>query len=75
MTRPALEVLEAALRLDDAEREELVEALAASLYGSDLGPDWEAEIQRRISEVESGGVASVPAADVFRRLERKFDRG
>jgi len=75
MTDPARNVLEAALKLDESEQEEIVEALAANLYGSDLGPEWEAEIQRRIAEVEAGTVAPVAADEVFTRLERKFARG
>jgi hypothetical protein len=51
MTDPARNVFEAALELDEAEQEEIIEALSAILNGSDLGPEWEAEIQRRISEV------------------------
>jgi hypothetical protein len=76
MMDPARNILEAALKLDETEQEEIVEALAANLYGSDLGPEWETEIQRRIAEVEGGNVALMPAADeVFARLERKFGRG
>jgi putative addiction module component (TIGR02574 family) len=75
MMDPARNVLEAALKLDEAEQEEIVEALAANLYGADLGPEWEAEIQRRIAEVERGNVALVPGDEVFARLERKFGRG
>jgi hypothetical protein len=75
MMDPARKVLQAALELDEAEQEEIVEALAANLYGSDLGPEWEAEIQRRISEVETGNVTLAAADEIFARLERKFGRG
>jgi hypothetical protein len=75
MTAPARNVLEAALELDEAEQEEIVEAPAANIYGSDLGPEWEAEIQRRISEVEAGNVTPMSADKIFERLERKFGRG
>jgi hypothetical protein len=75
MMDPARNVLEAALELDEAGQEEIVEALAANLYGADLGAEWEAEIQRRISEVDAGNVALAPADKVFARLERKFARG
>lgn len=67
---PAPDVLEAALELDEAEQEEIVEALAA-----DLGPEWEAEIQRRVLEVDAGNMTPAPAGEVFERLERKFERG
>jgi putative addiction module component (TIGR02574 family) len=68
----AADILEAALKLDEAERTRLVEALAASLYGRDLGPDWEEEIQRRIDDVDSGRVEPVPGDDVFAQLDRRF---
>lgn len=66
------EVLEAALTLTLDEREALIQELAATLDASDLGEYWEAEIQRRIADVESGTVRSVPADEVFARLERHF---
>jgi putative addiction module component (TIGR02574 family) len=68
----AADILEAALKLDEAERTRLVEALAASLYGRDLGHDWEEEIQRRITEVDSGTVEPVPGEEVFAQLDRRF---
>jgi hypothetical protein len=48
-------------KLDEAERTRLVEALAASLYGRDLGHDWEEEIQRRIDDIDSGRVEPIPS--------------
>jgi len=71
MTRAA-EILEAALQLSDAEREQLVEALAVSLYGKDLGEEWEVEIQDRVSDLDAGRVAAVPGQAVFKRLEQRL---
>ena len=68
----AADILEAALKLGEVERTRLVEALAASLYGRDLGHDWEEEIQRRIEEVDSGRVEPIPGEEVFARLEQRF---
>ena len=68
----AAEILEAALQLSDAEQEQLVEALAVSLYGKDLGEEWEVEIQNRVSDLDAGRVAAVPGQDVFARLEQRF---
>ena len=68
----AAEILEAALQLSDAEREQLVEALAVSLYGKDLGEEWEVEIQNRVSDIDAGRVVAVPGQDVFARLEQRF---
>lgn len=64
--------LKAALNLDEQERAKLMEALAAGLYDRDLGNDWENEIQRRIEDIDSGRVESVPGSEVFDRLEQRF---
>ncbi|HMJ13436.1 MAG TPA: addiction module protein [Polyangiaceae bacterium] len=68
----AAEILEAALKLDEAERVRLVEALSASLYGRELGGEWEEEIERRIEDVESGKVKPVSGDEVFARLEKRL---
>jgi len=65
-------ILEAAMKLDPREREELIEELSASLDVTDLGECWETEIKRRIEEVDSGRVKPVPADDVFDRLEQRL---
>ena len=66
------EILRAALKLPPEEREELIDELSASLDASDLGDYWETEIARRISDVDLGRVQTVPAEDVFARLEQRF---
>jgi putative addiction module component (TIGR02574 family) len=66
------EILEAALRLSPERREALIEELSASLDPSDLGDYWEEELQRRIADVDSGRVKTVPADEVFARLDRRF---
>jgi putative addiction module component (TIGR02574 family) len=68
----AAEILDAALKLDEPERAQLVEALSESLYGRHLGDEWEAEIERRIEDVDSGRVKPVPGGEVFGRLEKRF---
>ena len=66
------EILEAALKLEESERALLLEELSASLHGIDLGDEWEAEIRRRIDDVDSGRVQTVPGEEVLERLERRF---
>lgn len=51
------EILEAALRLDAGERARLLVALSDSLDTADVGPGWEDEIRRRVSELDAGRVA------------------
>jgi putative addiction module component (TIGR02574 family) len=72
MSAAVKEVQEAALKLHPEEREEPIEELSASLDAADLGVYWEAEIKRRIDDVESGRVKTVPAEEVFSRLEQRF---
>lgn len=72
MSTGAKEILEAALKLDPQQREELIEELSASLDATNLGEYWEAEIQRRIEDVDSGRVKAVPADEVFTSLEQRF---
>ena len=60
------------MKLDPEQREELIDELSASLDVSNLGEYWEAEIKRRMDDVDSGRVKTVPADEVFARLERHF---
>jgi putative addiction module component (TIGR02574 family) len=66
------QVLEAALQLAPRERAELVEALTASLDGSDLGEDWENEIRLRIGDVDAGRVKSVSGEEALARVEQRL---
>jgi putative addiction module component (TIGR02574 family) len=72
MSGAAKGILEAAMKLDPREREELIEELSASLDVTDLGDYWEPEIKRRIEDVDSGRAKAVPADEVFDRLEQRF---
>ena len=65
------EIVEAALALGPEEREEVINDLWASLDGG-LGEEWEAEIQRRVADVDAGRVKTIPAEEVFSRLDRHF---
>lgn len=70
--REAALILEAALKLNAEDRGYLAEELSASLHGLELSGEWEDEIQRRVEDLESGRVESVPGSEVFARLERRF---
>ena len=48
----------------------LAEQLLASLDEADLEKEWADEAVRRRDEVRAGKVKPVPAAEVFRRIER-----
>lgn len=62
----------AALQLSPAERAELAERLWASVEGSDSpDPAWDAEIRRRMHEVDNGAVQCRPWDDVMAELRAK----
>lgn len=67
----ARHVLEEALKLNDDEREELIESLWAS-FGGELDPKIEEEIQRRIAEVDAGHMETVSGDEVMDRLRQRF---
>jgi len=60
------QIREAAMSLPPEEREEMAEALIASLP---LDPALEATIERRYEELRSGKVKGIPAEDVIKELE------
>ena len=75
MTKIAKELLKKALSLDEKDRASLAGALIESLHGepeSDIEGAWESEIQRRVAELESHSVKTVPWANVRERLFRGF---
>jgi len=72
MSTSPKEILQAALKLDPEQREELIEELSASLDVTDLGEYWETEIKRRMDDVDNGHVKTVPGDEVFVRLEQRF---
>ena len=70
-----LEIVEAAaLQLDPEERAELIERLIDTVVPPPpLHPAWEAEIERRVTELDAGLVQSIPAEEVFARLRAMIE--
>jgi len=69
------EILRQALNLDDKDRASLAGALIESLYGeAEPGAEeaWEAVIKRRVEELETGTVETVPWSEVKERLFRGY---
>jgi len=54
------------------ERVRLAEEILATVHGvdEDVDVEWDAEIKRRIAEIEAGTAQLVPAEEVFARLRR-----
>ena len=74
----AQEILEAALKLEPAERELLVEELTASLHNGFADPEieqaWMQEIERRSQEIDAGTAELVDWSDVQARIAQRRAR-
>ena len=78
MTRHVKELLEEAVALPEADRAELAGRLLETLEG-DPDPDvevaWATEIERRVREIDSGKVQTIPweqvRAELYARLAEK----
>jgi putative addiction module component (TIGR02574 family) len=72
MTAAAKQIIEAALKLDPTEREQIANELLESIDDSsdaELSPAWEAEIQRRLRRIEAGEATFVSGDEVFAKAE------
>ena len=75
LMRPAKQVLEDARKLDPEKRVEIAEELLASVDGAEVDPAFARDLDRRIREVESGAVKTVPWSEVKARLEGRLNSG
>ena len=76
MTESARELLKKALSLAVEDRASIAGALIESLEqdrDSDAEAAWDAEIERRVNQLESRNFATVPWAAVRERLFQGFD--
>lgn len=67
-----------ALRLPEADRAELAHSLVTSLDGpadADAASAWDAEILRRLDEIESGTAKLVDREELRRRMRARMSRG
>lgn len=74
MARSARELFEEVMGLDPEERETLLRLLIESLDAeSEEGVDaaWRAEVERRMAELDSGAVQSLPWDELRARLYRR----
>ena len=74
MARSAQELFEEAMRLDPEERATLMRLLIENLDGeSEEGAEdaWRLEIERRMAELDSGSVQTVPWEELKARLYRR----
>lgn len=76
MSETTEQLLKKVLSLGEKDRALLAGALIESLHGEadpNVDDAWEYEIQKRVSELESGAVESVPWSEVRERLFRGFE--
>ena len=76
MTSAAKKVLEDALSLSDDERRDLMAALSDSFETplAELSPEWKAEIEDRIGQLERGEVAPVEWEQVEAKIRATLAR-
>lgn len=68
----------AAMGLSEQERAELARALVASLDGpadADADKAWDAEILKRLAEIDSGAVQPISRTEFRRRLQDRIANG
>ena len=70
MTAALKSIAETVERLSAKDRILLAEHLIASLEDVDIDRQWAKESIRRRDEVRNGKVKPVPAAEVYRRIDR-----
>jgi putative addiction module component (TIGR02574 family) len=76
MSTKTTELLRQALALSVEERADLAGQLIESLDSPEPGnskADWEAEIERRMGEIDSGAVKPVSMEEAFRRLDSTLE--
>ena len=74
MARSARELFEEAMKLDPAERAALMRLLIDTLDAqSDEGAEdaWQAEVERRVAELDSSSVETVPWEELRARLYQR----
>ena len=74
MARSARELFEEAMRLDSEERAKLIRLLIEALDAeAEEGVEeaWRVEIERRMAELDSGAVDTIPWEEVRARLYRR----
>jgi hypothetical protein len=67
------QILHQAMALDPRQREELAEELLLSV-DEILDPEWAAEIQKRINQINRGDAQLRPADDVFNEIRAKYSK-
>ena len=78
-TSRVVKLFDEGMKLSPRERRNLVDLLADTLpepvvTQAEIDASWEAEIKRRLDEVDTGKVKTIPAEEVFRRMRARLRR-
>jgi putative addiction module component (TIGR02574 family) len=78
MARDAQEILDAALKLNDQEKAAIAASLIESLdpdYDEGCDEAWAAEVAKRMRELDSGQVKTIPWSEARRMILQPRDDG
>lgn len=68
------QILTEAMTLDPQERDEVAEALWQCIVPGEFTSGQVAEIRRRVDDLDSGRVQSIPGEQVMHELRQRFQR-
>ncbi len=76
MTAQTMDIMERAEMLPIDLKLELVDRLLDSISPSqkDIDELWKIEVERRVEEVRSGKVKTIPGEQVFAEIEKRFGK-
>ena len=76
MTTQAMDIMERAEILPIDLKLELVDRLLESISSSqkDIDELWKVEVERRVEDVRSGRVKTIPGEQVFAEIEERFGK-
>lgn len=73
MSLTADEIMAEAMKLSPEERADLADRLwISAMPREEVAAAWDAEIGRRVAEIEAGNAEWVPAEEVFAKLREKL---
>jgi putative addiction module component (TIGR02574 family) len=76
MTTETMEIIERVESLPIDMKLEIIDRLLESISPpqKEIDDAWSAEVERRIDEVESGKVKTIPGEEVFARMRERYNK-
>lgn len=73
MSMTAKQIMDEAMKLSPEERADLADWLwVSAMPHEEVAAAWDAEIARRIAEIDAGAAELVPEEDVFAQIDEKL---